>query len=530
MAQQSKRNMTQPILTTFGGREALRSSINRRWGILDWDVVFPWWRVPAKVRILMYVDEPVRFNGGPFLGLQYVKTLLESRAYSYVDFDIATAHRDGTDPSASISGAKRLTDLDILNKYDEIWFFGFNSSPNLSAAEVTLLDQFMAAPKSGGVLVTGDHANLGKGIAGQITRAGQMRQYPAPPSSPPGWNTTLEDGPDPGSSFDFDDQSDDRPQTIRYRRFPLWSPIAFRLNSRPHPVLCGPDGPIDVFPDHQHEGEAVAPTPVAGDPTWPTKNGHQERPYVIGWGTIKDPAATNHGAEIGVASAYDGHTVDVGRIVADSTWHHWFDINLTGIAAPPSPYAGFDATAAGQAALKKIDAYFLNCGVWLAPPDRQAAMRNAAWWSILWIDRIVELSIDVPLWILGEQAIDALGLRASRCTVSEFVFDFPIFKEKIPRWEWPQLFDKFQLVNLPFEQFIAGGILRQLMQQVGPANPKLRFPRKAPQDGLLERAMQRGIEEGLSALPERLKSETSLLSKLLDNNFRLPSPTEKKSR
>lgn len=530
MPRKTKRNVAQPTLTTVGGLEALQSSINRRWGILDWEVVYPWWRLPAKVRILMYADGSVNFNGGPFLGLQYVKTLLESRAYSYVDFDIATAHRDGADPSASISGAKKLTDLDILNKYDEIWFFGINSTPNLSAAEVTLLDQFMAAPKFGGVLVTGDHADLGKGIAGQITRAGQMRQYPAPQASPPGWNTTLEDGPDPGSSFDFDDQSDDRPQTIRYTRFPIWSPLVFRHNYRPHPVLCGPDGPIDVFPDHQHEGEALAPTPAAGDLKWPTKNGHQESPYVIGWGKVKDPAATQHGDEIGVASAYNGHTVDVGRIVADSTWHHWFDINLTGNAAPPSPYAGFDATAAGQDALKKIDAYFLNCGVWLAPPDRQTAMRNAAWWSVLWTDRIVELSIDAPIWYLGEQAIDALGRRASRCTVSEFIFDFPIFKEKIPRWEWPQLLDKFQLFHLPFEQFVAGGILRQLMRQVGSSNPKLQFPKKAPQDGLLERAMHQGIEEGLSALTEQFKSETSLLLRLVDNNFRLHSLTEKKSR
>ena len=45
-------------------------------------------------------------------------------------------------------------------------------------------------------------------------------------------------------------------------------------------------------------------------------------------------------------SAYNGHTVDVGRVLADSTWHHWFDINITGVAAPPSPYAGFDATVA----------------------------------------------------------------------------------------------------------------------------------------------------------------------------------------
>jgi len=472
----------------------------------------------------MYADGSVQFNGGPFGGLQYVKTLLESRAYAYVDFDIATAHRNG-DPSASIPGPKQLTNLDILNKYDQIWFFGINSIPSLSAAEVTLLDQFMAAPKSGGVLVTGDHADLGKGIAGQITRAGQMRQYPAPPSSPPVWNTTLEDGPDPGSSFDFNDQSDDRPQTIRYRRFPIWSPLVFARRFRPHPVLCGPAGPIDVFPDHQHEGEALAPIPAIGDPKWPTKNGHQESPYVIGWGKIKDPAATKHGAEIGVASAYDGHNVDVGRIVADSTWHHWFDINLTGVATPPSPYAGFDATAAGQAALTKIDAYFLNCGVWLAPPDKQVAMRSFGWWSILWTDRIVELPLDTPIWRLGEEAIDALGRRASRCTVESWVFDFPIFKAEIPRWEWPMLFERFQLITLPFEHFVAGGILRQLMQEVGPLNPQCGFPEKAPKDEILERAMRVGVDKGLSALTTQLQSETSLVSKLVENKLRLPGGT-----
>jgi hypothetical protein len=499
----------------------IKSSIRTRWSMRDWELHFPWWRLSPKVRILMYADGPVQFNGGSFLGLQYVKTLLESRAYSYVDFDITTAHRDGTDPSASISGAKKLTDLDIRNQYDQIWLFGFNSIPNLLPAEVTELDQFMAAPKFGGVLVTGDHADLGKGIAGQITRAGQMRQYPAPPNSPPVWNTTLEDGPDPGSSFDFNDQSDDRPQTIRYQRFPIWSPLVFQRRYRPHPVLCGPDGPIDVFPDHQHEGEALAPIPATGDPKWPTKNGYQEKPYVIGWGKIKDPSANKHGQEIGVASAYDGHNVDVGRIVADSTWHHWFDINLTGIAAPPSPYAGFDATAAGQAAFKKIDAYFLNCGVWLAPPIKQTAMRNFGWWSIVWTDRFVEFPLDAPIWRFGEQAIDALGRRASRCTVNEWIFDFPIFKEKIPRWEWPMLFERFQLINIPFEHFVAGGILRQLMLEVGPHNLKRGFPEKAPNDEILERAMYVGIDEGLSALTKQLQNETSLISKVVANNFRL---------
>ena len=514
---------------SFSDAQQLQLSIRNRWGTIDWDRHFPWWRKPAKVRILMYADGSIRFNGGSFLGLQYVYTLLKTRAYFYVDFSIDFAHRTGGDPTATIPGPRQLTDgtLDIMNKYDEIWFFGIGSSPNLTPAEVTLLDQFMAAPKFGGILVTGDHADLGRGIAGQIPRAGTMRQYPAPDLFPPGWNTTLEDGPDPGSALNFDDQSDDRPQTIRYRRYTVASPLVLMRRYRPHPVLCGPDGPIDVLPDHQHEGEALAPMPAAGDPIWPTKAGHQESPQVIAWGRIKDPNATKHGQEIGVISAYNGHNADVGRILADSTWHHWFDINLTGIAPGPSPYAGFDETPAGQAALKKIDAYFLNCGVWLAPPMRQTEMRNAAWWSILWSEHMVELSPKASLAYYGEQAIDVLGRRAPRCTVSEWIFDWPIFKEKIPRWEWPMLFERFQLIELPFERYVAGGILKQLLHEVGPLNPKLSFPDKPVSDERLEQVMQAGVEEGLAGMRKQLKEEAALVSRLVENGLRIHRSMEK---
>src|SRR5258708_33314909 len=32
----------------------------------------------------------------------------------------------------------------------------------------------------------------------------------------------------------------------------------------------------------------------------------------------------------GIVGAYDGHRANVGRIAVDSTWHHFFDINLIG--------------------------------------------------------------------------------------------------------------------------------------------------------------------------------------------------------
>lgn len=503
----------------FNARQ-LEAGILHRWGPRDWDTRFAWWGPPAKVRILMYADGSAFLNGGAFLGLQYVYTLLRSRAYSYVNFTLDFVHRDGADPSATIAGARKLTELDIINKYDEVWFFGTGSAGDLDPAEHTLLNQFMAAPKLGGVLVTGDHANLGKRLAGQIKRAGQMRQYPAPDSFPPGWNTTLVEGPDANSSYDFDEQSDDTPQRLRLRRYAMGSRTLLQRRYRPHPVLCGPDGPIEVFPDHEHEGEALAPAVGAGDPDWPTKGGHQEKPEVIAWGRIKDPAASRSGQEIGVLSAYNGHTVDVGRILADSTWHHWFDINLTGVAAPPSPYAGFDATPAGQQVLKQLDAFFLNVGVWLAPPVKQREMRNATWWSVLWSDRVLELPPKAPLHWLGEQAIDVLGHRASRCTITEWIFDWPIFKEKIPHWEWPMLVDRFQWIDLPLEQYLAGGILKHLNQNLGPASGRS-FPAERIDTRRLEETMGAGVNEALATFTAELREETLWAARLAENNLDL---------
>lgn len=500
--------------------ELIKSSILSRWGPNDWEALYPWWRDPAQVRILMYADDRIAFVGGEFGGLTYVKTLLESRVYFYVDFEITTAHRNRSNVGATLPEPRLLTDpdLDIMKNFDEIWFFGFSNDPDLSKDELKLLDNFMKPPKCGGVLVTGDHENRGKGIAGDITRASLMRRYPAPKAERPEWNNSLEEGPDENNTFDLDDQSDDLPQTIRYERFPVWSQPGIKRLYRPHPVLCGPDGPIDVLPDHQHEGEAIAPTCEKLGPEWPTRDdGHQECPFVIAWGKTKEPDAGDR--EFGVVSAYDGHNVNIGRIVADSSWHHWFDINLTGIGVPP--YLGFEATPRGKAALKKIDAYFLNCGVWLAPPDKHAEMRKIAWWSIVWTSQIVELSPDTPIWHLGAEAISALKRHASSCAVTDWVLGSTAFNKEIPKRKLQETLEQFQLANLSLEQYVAGGIIRQLMLNVGPSNPELQSPSGPPSDERLQSTIDKGVDEGLSALNSQLSREAALFSNLLANKFRL---------
>jgi hypothetical protein len=507
-------------------RLSISDSLKDRWHVPDWKAHFPWWITPAQCRILFYTDGVAHLQGGSFQGLTYVKTLLEAHPYFYVNFVIDVCHRNGTDPTATIFAgtAKKLTELDIMNKYDEIWFFGVDGGASLTAAEVTLMDQFMAAPKNGGVLTTGDHASLGQGLSGQIKRVGQMRLYPAPDSVPPGWNTTLvqrapaagepADPPGPGQALNFNDQSDDIPQSIRWRRYPVGI-----FHGRPHPVLCGPSGPIDVLPDHEHEGEALAPA-VAGDSNWPSGVAGQEAPEVIAWGRIKDPNATNHGHEIGVISAYNGHMVDVGRIVADSTWHHWFDINLIGLAGSGPPYTGFAATPAGQAALKKIDAYYLNCGVWLAPPSVQTAMRNAAFWSIIWQDIVVELPLKASLLYWGRAGIDALGRRAGRCAIFDWVWPKePIYKPKIPWWEWRMVIPELGTFDIPVEQYLAGGAVRELAATFGYQSGKRSITDRPPAAAEIERARARGADAGIAALKEDMGRQHGLVTKLMEQDF-----------
>lgn len=479
--------------------ELIKEAIRQRWSLPNWDISFPWWREPSRVRILMYAEGRITFKDGPFRGMRYVTTLLRSRPYFFVDFEITTAHRTSPNAGACIPGRRQLDDpeLEILKRFDQIWFFGFSERSSLTVAERDLLNTFMCAPYYGGVLVTGDHRDRGKSIAGNIPRARKMRSYPSPDALERVWNNSLVEGTDPNCVFDPNDQSDDVPQIMRLELFPTPSLPRSKPLYRPHPVLCSQQGPIDVLPDHQHEGEAVAPTITSGDKEWPEKNGHQERPVIIARGKTKEPNSGDR--EFGVLSAYDGHNVGVGRIVADSSWHHWFDANITGIEESDF-YHGFGASPEGRKALKKIDAFFLNCGAWLAPPTKQNEMRHAAWWSILWTGEITELSPDLPLRQLGKQAVSALKLYASDCAASDWIFGIPTVKQWLSKTDFGQTSKHLTELNVSLEQYLAGGILKSLLTEIGPFNDEIEFPFEAPADGVLESLIERGIDEALSSI------------------------------
>jgi hypothetical protein len=385
----------------------------------------------------------------------------------WVQFDVTTAHR-GADPAADFESFD-FTAHD-LGAYDQIWMFAVESSFNtpLSGAENAAVADFMEG--GGGVFATGDHEDLGVAMCGALPRVRSMRKWHwpnpgpngepvAPPVGGPDRLDTLSAGPTAG--IQFDDQSDAIPQTIAPRLYSSGPsfPHFFR-RAHPHPVLCGPRGPIRVLPDHPHEGECYVPSNLAAPFTVDGKPFEEYPALPSGARLAPEILATSHirglhGATdikgpvnprtFGAIGGWDGHRVGRGRVIVDATWHHFFNINLVGDASSPTPekrLAFLDASA-DPAVFEQLQAYFRNIAVWLARPQRQTCMRRGGLWAIrvdhrFLMDLRAEYFEEFPkrldlaeLLRAGDVARDVLGRLASHCEV--LTFRHFLVKELLPK-------------------------------------------------------------------------------------------------
>lgn len=137
-------------------------------------------------------------------------------------------------------------------------------------------------------------------------------------------------------------------------------------SGQPHPLFFYRPGEfIRAFPDHQHEGAVIIPAII--DATWPTGTFGQPRPHVVASGTD-----VRTGAELKIVATYNGNLGGVGRIVADSTWHHYVNLNLLGFQHPAP-----EGSVADQ-----IGQYYGNLAVWLAPCRKRLLMALAMCWVI----------------------------------------------------------------------------------------------------------------------------------------------------
>ncbi|GAA1296831.1 hypothetical protein [Saccharothrix xinjiangensis] len=420
---------------------------------------------PRTVRVLMVTDGEASFDEADF-GLSTLVDVLEAPALPWIRVEVTKAHRERNLPALSAELPLFRFDGHDLSQYDQIWLFGVARSnrPSLEEVELRALAEFMDG--GGGMFATGDHEDLGVSLCGAVPRVRTMRKWhwpePGPNGEPvapsvdgPGRHDTLLEGNDP--LFQLNDQSDDVPQVVTPRMYatsdsPKWAHQAY-----PHPLLCGPRGPIRVLPDHPHEGECSVPEDLGATFTLAgyevTEYPGGLAPEVVAWSTINarpaelDPRKGRLDARtFGAVGAYDGHRAGVGRVAVDATWHHFFNINLVGdptVPQDPVKSVGFAASASGRTAYEEIKAYYRNIAVWLARPEAQEGMWWRAVWAARWHHRVsMDLrpgSLGSPdlaeLLRVGADVREVLAATATRADAAQWAGRFGVGAAGAGRWE-----------------------------------------------------------------------------------------------
>jgi hypothetical protein len=412
----------------------------RKWGVLPGP-----WLWATHLRILFVLDGRIdsgRTSGCFGLGL-VLDTLRDNSFAWWVRFEIDVVRRDDgvqrlcapDSPDESPASFNfRLTNAGFdIDEYDQIWFFGDFPSNNpddpsdakyspLDNAELKLLAEWM--DRGGGVFATGDHANLGASMCSRIPRVRTMRKWTAaqgvPPQHGPGRHETTQGAQ--GTVTTYAEEEDAVPQTIE----PVYRPTATSIALRtwvPHPLLCARDGVIDRFPDHMHEGEVIAGDAVQLDqplaipgyagveyPAAVDPAESRPRPQVVAYGRTTPQWQHEDGPvnpkRFPLIGAYDGDPAGIGRVVVDSTWHHWFSVNLHGLRDLNPPVYGH------------MQAYYRNVALWLATPAQRDSMLFASAWGVVVSDPMAfPMALRRNLWQVGEKAVDVIGRTATQCTL-----------------------------------------------------------------------------------------------------------------
>ncbi|HEX6187471.1 MAG TPA: hypothetical protein VFZ40_05295 [Pyrinomonadaceae bacterium] len=430
----------------------------------------------THVKILIVVDTEISLSpGANSFGIERVIRLMRESSVGCIHFHVDVGLRNTSAfsvvPAPTGTNAKYLgfrfdsTLADgtrVIDQYHEVWCFGFKphagfvhptndaditaaSAIAASNAELAALTTWMN--NKGGLFATGDHDFVGASMCSRIPRVGTMRAWTNVQGVPPIDGPLRIDSNRPANAaeaagleeIEFERQSDTVPQPISWVPWMWHFHTPWHVHKRPHPVLCHPTlGPIDVMPDHPHEGvmfDHVAQPDVGLDPItltntynfgggvsgdeYPTVSSVQPLPMVIAHGqTLADPPLDHEKGDsaakrFAMISVYDGHRINLGRVASDSTWHHWMNINIT------------ELEAAGGPNWEKIKRYYLNLGVWLAPPH---IPRHCFYFHVLEsfyaYPGIEEFHAKVGVFELGRTFRHYLIKWYGPCWVTQFIFDW----------------------------------------------------------------------------------------------------------
>jgi hypothetical protein len=452
------------------------------------------------INILLYTDDPHGITTGRELtDLGSMIDHLHAHAPTFAQLELKWLSRN----SSGQNHADNKLDADTLKKYDQVWFFGLHQinletftlgvlrggpQSELDKEEIAALDDWMKINEpnglwGGGVLMTGDHnqelpenarrkenisgldnsANetylgLGRALGRCVPRAGLLRQWEGAPTNRPedSFNTQSF-----VSGVDLDDprlQYDELPLQLLLQTFDQRGNPA--RGGLPHPLFFYKNGKrIQVFPDHLHEGAVIIPSQLKNE-VWPKGKVVQPQPRIIARGLDNRDCRL-----LDIVAAYNGECAGVGRIVADSTWHHYVNENL--IKFPPSTQEDSTADQIGQ--------FYANLAIWLTPCSKRRQMAYLMFrWLVnhLFIQeelRVEEYNDDqVPdigrVLNIGRAAYSILSQVAAPCEISELLQAVvpDAYREQFETLYFPER--NIPLGILPSKEVILGYILHSYQQ------------------------------------------------------------------
>lgn len=490
---------------------------------------------PCVINVLIVCDGGLNFNTGDFGLSEFLTTFNKLEAQSNVNYRVTIAHRAGIIVSPNpvvvsvISNFKFDTSVNLKN-FDQVWLFASSPSGPITAAEVNAIEKYMN--DGGGLFATGDHGMLGLAMCGNIPRVKDMRYWSDTPAgsnndtnevSMTGRRRNDTNTPRPGesSAATFDHQSDSYPQRIAVRAFAGGKPhalLSISPNIRPSEI-------IDIMPDHPHEGECKPATSfTVNGTTVQTQN--IATSFVPGGNTSSGKAPTDPHCfpSIGV---FDGRIADVGRIVVDSTWHHFVNINLNGGTS------GLSGLTAAQ--FKVIQQYYMNISNWITRKKVMACLLNKALLELLKNSQLVEAALNNPDQKLEE--ISLSDLNSIGCLAEEILADkfSPVFARNL----FLDLFEDYhpELGNTmnPWKNEVAGKNQKTddyyqnwlnldliLHTSVGAGFIALRDDKDIGIEKIREKSVDKvpavfakGIEHGFNAAVRNLTSNISRFTKVL---------------
>jgi hypothetical protein len=244
-------------------------------------------------------------------------------------FEVVARDRDPTGSPDSV-----LSELDRSDY--ALWLFGVDNGDGLTSEDCAAIGRFRN--RGGGIMLTRDHMNLGSSIC-SIVGIGAAHHFHSRNINP---DISLHQNDDPYTS------------SIHWPNFHSGSNGDFQeieVIEPLHPLLVDPGAPdrrIRFFPSHPHEGD-VCPPPE--DPS----------ARVIATGRSKVT-----GAAFNIAVAFEP-AGEVGRALAQSTFHHFADYNWDTSLGKPSfvTEAPGDRMSRSPEAQRAIRQYVKNVALWL---------------------------------------------------------------------------------------------------------------------------------------------------------------------